>query len=61
MEGLLFEEVISKLSQLFNKDFSIIDDKGRYIANADFGIYTVNIIDKFYRLSDYLCDDNYIF
>ncbi|EJC1154361.1 hypothetical protein ACLF30_003749 [Cronobacter sakazakii] len=60
-DDCLFEELVSKFSRLFNKHFSIIDDEGRYIASADAGIYTVNIIDKIDRLSDYLCDDNYVF
>ena len=59
--GCLFEELVSKFSDVFNKHFSIIDDEGRYIAVADIGIYTVNIIDKIDRLSDHLCDDNYVF
>ncbi|ELY4609806.1 hypothetical protein ACI5CP_002665 [Cronobacter turicensis] len=62
LEGeCLFEELVSKFSQLFNKHFAVIDDEGRYIAIADTGRYTVNIIDKVDRLSDYLCDDNYVF
>ncbi|ELY2857129.1 hypothetical protein ACMSZT_003200 [Cronobacter dublinensis] len=59
--GCLFEELVSKFSDVFNKHFSIIDDEGRYIAVADIGIYTVNIIDKIDRLSDHLCDNNYVF
>jgi len=57
----LFEELVSKFSKLFNKHFSIIDDEGRYIAVADIEFYTANIIDRVDRLSDYLCDDNYVF
>lgn len=57
----LFEELVSKFSDVFNKHFSITDDEGRCIAVADIGIYTVNIIDKIDRLSDHLCDDNYVF
>ncbi|PUX07636.1 hypothetical protein AUN14_20600 [Cronobacter muytjensii] len=30
----LFEQLVSKFSKLFNKDFSIIDDEGGYIAVA---------------------------
>ncbi|EOV8837288.1 hypothetical protein ACNY9Y_003277 [Cronobacter dublinensis] len=57
----LFEELVSKFSKLFNKNFYIIDDEGRYIAVADIEFYIANIIDRVDRLSDYLCDDNYVF
>ncbi|WEP49844.1 hypothetical protein NMY27_01045 [Cronobacter dublinensis subsp. beijingensis] len=49
----LFEELVSKFSDVFNKHFSITDDEGRCIAVAYIGIYTVNIIDKIDRLSDH--------
>lgn len=59
LDDCSFADLLIKLSIAFNQQFLMRDDKGRYIAEANFDNYKVIVVDKVDRLSEILCDDNY--
>lgn len=54
-----FEDLVKKIELAFDKKLSCEDDEGRYIATAICNGFTLKVIDKIDRLSDFLCDENY--
>lgn len=59
-EDLSFDELLIKIGRAFKHNLSCEDDEGRYIARANCGIFSIEVIDKVDRLSEFLCDDNYV-
>ncbi|MDC9607423.1 hypothetical protein WDV76_16715 [Xenorhabdus griffiniae] len=54
-----FEELVSEISQVFDINLLIKDDKGRYIATGDCEKYKIIVVDKLDRSSELLCDEHY--
>lgn len=54
-----FEELLTKIELAFKQKLSCEDDEGRYIAIANFDGFSIKVIDKIDRLSEFLCDDHY--
>lgn len=59
-EDLSFDELLIKIGRAFKHNLSCEDDEGRYIARAKCGVFSIEVIDKVDRLSEFLCDDNYV-
>ena len=59
LEDLSFKELLTKLEQVFERTLVCEDDEGRYIAKTECDDFTVTLIDKEDRLSEFLCDENY--
>lgn len=54
-----FDELLVKVEKAFKHKLSCEDDEGRYIAKAKLDDFSVTVIDKIDRLSEFLCDENY--
>ena len=59
LEDISFKELLTKLKQVFERTLVCEDEERRYIAPADCDGFTVTLIDKEDRLSEFLCDENY--
>ncbi|MEG6185553.1 hypothetical protein UXP39_24325 [Enterobacter sichuanensis] len=59
LDDISFKELLTKLEQVFERTLICEDDEGRYIAKAECDGFTVTLIDKEDRLSEFLCDENY--
>ncbi len=60
LEDISFEQLVLKVEKAFGIYFSSYDDKGRYVAKGNLNDYSVEVVDKIDRLSEILCDDNYV-
>ncbi len=60
LEDISFELLVLKVEKAFGIYFSSYDDKGRYVAKGNLNDYSVEVVDKIDRLSEILCDDNYL-
>lgn len=61
LEDCSFTDLLTKIAKAFNVELSVEDDEGRYVAKGDFSFYSIELVDRFDRLSDLLCDDKYTF
>ncbi|HHK9551672.1 hypothetical protein VB265_07350 [Enterobacter sichuanensis] len=59
LDDISFKELLTKLEQVFERTLICEDEEGRYIAKAECDGFTVTLIDKEDRLSEFLCDENY--
>ena len=59
LEDISFKELLTKLKQVFERTLVCEDEEGRYIGKAECDGFTVTLIDKEDRLSEFLCDENY--
>lgn len=59
LDDISFKELLTKLEQVFERTLICEDDEGRYIAKAECDGFTVTLLDKEDRLSEFLCDENY--
>lgn len=60
LEDISFLELIGKIEGAFNVNFSVVDKKGRYIAEWSGDDYSVEVIDRVDRLGDFLSDENHV-
>ncbi|QMJ71322.1 hypothetical protein HVX92_18035 [Escherichia fergusonii] len=58
-EDVSFTEMMTKTGNAFNIEMSYKDDKGRFIARAQFQNYHIELIDKIDMISELLCDVHY--
>ncbi|HHV7381743.1 TPA: hypothetical protein ACUNBZ_001341 [Escherichia fergusonii] len=58
-EDVSFTEMMTKTGNAFNIEMSYKDDKGRFIARAQFQNYHIELIDKIDMISELLFDDHY--
>ena len=55
-----FNEIKAKVENAFGMNLNCIDDEGRYVAKGGNEIFNVELVDKYDRSSELLCDDHYV-